>query len=61
MSRWILRGGDALRSPKSGGKARALADIECAGLAVPPWFVLTADACEYSLADGRIARVREGR
>jgi rifampicin phosphotransferase len=50
MSRWILRGGDALRSPKSGGKARALADIECAGLAVPPWFVLTADACEYSLA-----------
>jgi rifampicin phosphotransferase len=49
MSRWILRGGEARRSPAAGGKARALADVERAGLAVPPWFVLSTDACERSL------------
>jgi pyruvate,water dikinase len=52
MSQWILRGRDALQSAKAGGKARALADIAGAGLSVPPWFAVAADACELSLRDG---------
>ena len=54
MSQWILGGRDALQSPGVGGKARALADIARSGLAVPPWFVVTANACELSLRDGEL-------
>jgi phosphohistidine swiveling domain-containing protein len=50
MSRYILRGAEALASPRAGGKARALADVEGGGLPVPPWFVLSAEACEQALA-----------
>jgi rifampicin phosphotransferase len=58
MSRWILRGGEARRSSKAGGKARALADAERAGLVAPAWFVLAADACERSLeASGSLERL----
>jgi rifampicin phosphotransferase len=54
MSRWILRGSEALHSAQTGGKARALADAERAGLPVPPWFVLSADAYEASRASVRL-------
>ena len=36
----ILSGHDAAESPASGGKVRALARAEAAGLPVPPWFVV---------------------
>jgi phosphohistidine swiveling domain-containing protein len=36
----ILSGRDAAESPASGGKVRALAIAEAAGLPVPPWFVV---------------------
>ena len=52
MSRWILRGPEALQSSDAGGKARALADIARAGVIVPPWFAVSAGACEPSLRDG---------
>ena len=49
---WILSGRDARLSRHAGGKARALADAERAGLPVPPWFVLSADAFDRSLNAG---------
>ena len=39
----ILRGSGAAGSPAAGGKARALARAEAAGLPVPPWFVVVSD------------------
>jgi phosphoenolpyruvate synthase/pyruvate phosphate dikinase len=42
--RYILTSREALGSPAAGGKARALAAAERAGLPVPAWFVLSSDA-----------------
>jgi rifampicin phosphotransferase len=59
MSSWVLDPSHASGSPAAGGKARALADAEQAGLAVPPWIVLSTDAFEASLAcAGSIERIR---
>ncbi len=50
MSGWILTAADARASSEAGGKARALAQAERAGLPVPPWFVLSSAALRASLA-----------
>jgi rifampicin phosphotransferase len=42
--RYILTPREAFGSPAAGGKARALAAAERAGLPVPAWFVLSSDA-----------------
>jgi pyruvate,water dikinase len=42
--RYILTPREALGSPAAGGKARALAAAERAGLPVPAWFVLSSEA-----------------
>ena len=47
---WILRAAAAAESPHAGGKARALARAERAGLPVPAWFVLSAEV--FHLAPG---------
>jgi pyruvate,water dikinase len=47
--RYILTPREALGSPAAGGKARALAAVERAGLPVPAWFVLSADAYDTTL------------
>ena len=47
--RYILTSREALRSPAAGGKARALAAAGRAGLPVPAWFVLSAEAHGPSL------------
>ncbi len=47
--RYILTSREALRSPAAGGKARALAAAERAGLPVPAWFVLSSEAHGPSL------------
>ena len=49
MSSWILGAAEAVDSPHAGGKARALARAERAGLPVPPWFALSAGAFVESL------------
>jgi pyruvate,water dikinase len=49
VSGWILGSAEAVDSPHAGGKARALARAERAGLPVPAWFVLSADAFVGSL------------
>lgn len=46
---WILRGEEATDARQAGGKASALARAERAGLPVPPWFVVSAEAFEASL------------
>nr|MBA2602978.1 phosphoenolpyruvate synthase [Acidobacteriota bacterium] len=48
MSGWILTPADAALSPAAGGKARALASAERAGLAAPPWLVLSTGAFDAS-------------
>jgi phosphohistidine swiveling domain-containing protein len=45
MTTWILAADAALDSPHAGGKARALARAERAGLPVPVWCVLSDAAC----------------
>jgi pyruvate,water dikinase len=45
----ILTSREALGSPAAGGKARALAAAERAGLPVPAWFVLSSEACAGTL------------
>jgi phosphohistidine swiveling domain-containing protein len=47
--RYILTPREALGSPAAGGKARALAAVERAGLPVPAWFVLSSDAYAATL------------
>jgi rifampicin phosphotransferase len=47
--RYILTPREALGSPAAGGKARALAAAERAGLPVPAWFVLSSDAHGHTL------------
>ena len=42
--RYIVRADDADRDSPIGGKARALAVLQRAGLPVPAWFALTCDA-----------------
>jgi pyruvate,water dikinase len=49
VSRWILGRAEAVDSPHAGGKARALARAERAGLPVPAWFALSAAAFVDSL------------
>ena len=49
MTRWILERSEAAGSALAGGKARALAHAERAGLPVPAWFVLSAAALIDSL------------
>jgi pyruvate,water dikinase len=51
MSRFMLRASEAVLSPSVGGKARALARAELAGLPVPSWFVVSSDAWAASLAE----------
>ena len=46
----ILRAREAALSRSAGGKARALARAQLAGLPVPPWFVVSSAACPASLA-----------
>ncbi|MGE5813887.1 MAG: PEP/pyruvate-binding domain-containing protein, partial [Acidobacteriota bacterium] len=59
MTSWILTADDAIDSAMVGGKARALARAQRAGLPVPPWFVLSASAFEDSLtAEQRAAMAR---
>ncbi|CAN5459614.1 phosphoenolpyruvate synthase [soil metagenome] len=53
MSTWTLSPSEARASRGAGGKAQALASAEGAGLAVPPWFVLRAEAFDASLAQAR--------
>ena len=55
MTPWILTPEEALESPYAGGKARALARAQRAGLPVPPWFVLSAAAFEASLSTAQQA------
>jgi phosphohistidine swiveling domain-containing protein len=55
LSDWVLRGAAAADSPHAGGKARALARADAAGLPVPPWFVLSAAAFHEDPAGARIA------
>jgi pyruvate,water dikinase len=50
MTPWILTPSEALESPHAGGKARALARAQGAGLPVPPWFVLSSTAFDDSLS-----------
>ena len=49
MTQWILDTSEAAESPYAGGKARALARAQRAGLPVPSWFVLSAAAFFDSL------------
>jgi pyruvate,water dikinase len=49
VTAWILGAAEAADSPHAGGKAKALARAERAGLPVPPWFVLSATAFDDSL------------
>lgn len=61
MSGWVLNPAEATASTGAGGKARGLANAARAGLVAPPWFVLSADAFEASLASaGSIERIRIG-
>jgi pyruvate,water dikinase len=53
--KYILRGADADPQAPLGGKARALAALRDAGLAIPPWFVLAPAAFEASLTPGQYA------
>ncbi len=50
MNPWIIGAAKAIESPFAGGKARALARAQRAGLPVPAWFVLSAAAFSESLA-----------
>lgn len=47
---WILTADESLESPHAGGKARALARAQQAGLPVPPWFALSGAAFADSLS-----------
>jgi pyruvate,water dikinase len=49
MTRWILDAAEAAGSPHAGGKARALARAQSAGLPVPAWFVVSSAAFSDSL------------
>ena len=49
MTAWILDAARAADSPHAGGKARALARAQRAGLPVPEWFVVSASAFTDSL------------
>jgi pyruvate,water dikinase len=49
VTSWILGPTEAIDSPHAGGKARALARAERAGLPVPAWFALSAAAFVESL------------
>src|SRR5262249_58940666 len=59
VTAWILGAAEAIDSPHAGGKAKALARAERAGLPVPPWFVLSATAFEDSLTPEQRAALAE--
>lgn len=52
---WILGGAEAVESPYAGGKARALARAQRAGMPVPPWFALSSSAFADSLTSDQHA------
>ncbi|MEM7585347.1 MAG: PEP/pyruvate-binding domain-containing protein [Acidobacteriota bacterium] len=47
---WHPGQGGSVEATLLGGKARGLASLEAAGLSVPPWFVVTAEAFRRTLA-----------
>ena len=53
--RYLVASADAAESPHVGGKARALGRAARAGLPVPPWIVLTAEAFDASAAAAGMA------
>jgi pyruvate,water dikinase len=57
MTAWILGPAEAADSPYVGGKARALARAERAGLPVPRWFVVSAAAFSDSLTPDQRAEI----
>jgi phosphohistidine swiveling domain-containing protein len=59
MSGWILGAAEAASSLHSGGKARALARAQRAGLPVPDWFVLSAAAFAGSLTPEQRALLKQ--
>jgi phosphohistidine swiveling domain-containing protein len=61
VSSWILGAADAADSPNAGGKARALARAERAGLPVPQWFVLSASAFRDSLTPDQRSALERAR
>jgi hypothetical protein len=58
---WILDPAAAAESPHAGGKARALARAERAGLPVPPWFVVSSQAFDDSLTPDQRRALDEAR
>ena len=58
---WILDAAAAEGSPHAGGKARALARAERAGLPVPPWFVVSSDAFNDSITPDQRRALDEAR
>jgi len=61
VNAWILDPGAAAESPHAGGKARALALAESAGLPVPPWFVVSSHAFDDSLTPDQRRALDEAR
>ena len=61
VNAWILDPGAAAESPHAGGKARALALAEQAGLPVPPWFVVSSHAFDDSLTPDQRRALDEAR
>ncbi len=59
VNAWIFGAAEAATSPHAGGKAKALARAERAGLPVPPWFVLSATAFDDSLTPEQRAVLEE--
>jgi pyruvate,water dikinase len=53
---WLAFPGSAPDSQRLGGKGAALAALDGAGLAVPPWLVVTGDAFLDSLDPGQLRR-----
>jgi len=58
--RHIILADDATPASPLGGKARALAALRPAGLPIPPWFVVTPDACHDSLTAAQSAALQSG-
>lgn len=56
---FVLSSTDAHDRNRAGGKAAALATLADAGLPVPPWFVVTADALAVSLGEERLAELAD--
>lgn len=59
MSGWILDAASALDAADAGGKARALARAQGAGLPVPPWFALSSSAFRPDLSPEERDAIRD--